>query len=97
MNNTIDANNIFINPCYKEVSSKKNNILKCCYKSLEILDNMKGELGTDQINYIDEYLHRIIMILSNNNNENKVNIFKNNFSKKRNLKLFINLRFLLYL
>ena len=81
MNNTIDANNIFINPCYKEVSYKKNNILKCCYKSLEILDNMKGELGTDQINYIDEYLHRIIMILTNNNNENKVNIFKNNFSK----------------
>ena len=42
---------------------------------------MKGELGTDQINYIDEYLHRIIMILSNNNNENKVNVFKNNFTK----------------
>lgn len=90
MNNTLEANNIFLNSNYKECNSKKNTLIKNCYRSLEILDTMKGELSPDQLNYIDEYLHRIIMILTNENKQNNINIFNKSYSRNNLNNLPIN-------
>ena len=65
MNKTLEANSVFLNPTHTSCPTRINQILKYCYASLDLLEQLKGQLGADQFNYIDEYFHRIIMTLQN--------------------------------
>lgn len=77
MNHTLEANSIFLNPTHTECRTNANKILKSCYDSLDLLENMKGEIGVDQFNYIQEYFNRIIMIITSlpTQNNGTFNVF----------------------
>lgn len=64
MNHTLEANMGFLNPTHTECKTIANRILKSCYDNIELLENIKGEIGVDQFNYIQEYFQRIIMIIT---------------------------------
>lgn len=63
MNKTLEANSVFLNPTHTTCPTKINAMIKSCYDNLNILETLKGQLGSDQFNYINEYFTRIIMIL----------------------------------
>ena len=63
MSKTLEANSVFLNPTHTDCPTKVNQMLKYCYASLNLLDQLKGQIGSDQFNYIDEYFHRIISTL----------------------------------
>lgn len=63
MSKTLEANSVFLNPTHTECPTKVNQMLKYCYASLNLLEQLKGQIGSDQFNYIDEYFHRIISTL----------------------------------
>ena len=65
MSKTLEANSVFLNPTHTSCPTRLNQMLKHCYASLELLEQLKGQLSADQFNYIDEYFHRIIMTLQN--------------------------------
>lgn len=84
MSNTLEANSVFLNPTHTECPTKINYMIMSCYKNLNILETLKGQIGVDHFNYIQEYFNRIIMILqqSENNSINKkpqFNIFTKSY------------------
>ena len=81
MNKTLEANNIFLNPTNSVCNTKTNMLLQYCYKSLEILEGMKGQIGVDQFNYIQEYFNRIIMILNDTKQKPMKNVFNHDYNK----------------
>lgn len=81
MNKTLEANNIFLNPTNSVCNTKTNLLLQYCYKSLEILEGMKGQIGVDQFNYIQEYFNRIIMILNDTKQKPMKNVFNHDYNK----------------
>lgn len=69
MSNTLEANSVFLNPTHTECPTKINSMIKSCYANLNLLETLKGQLGSDQFNYIQEYFNRIIMILQQSENQ----------------------------
>lgn len=72
MSNTLEANSVFLNPTHTECPTKINYIIKSCYNNINILESLKGQIGVDQFNYIQEYFNRIIMILQQSEYNNSV-------------------------
>lgn len=99
MNKTLEANSIFLNPTHKECPSKINSMIKSCYDNLNMLETLKGQIGLDQFNYINEYFNRIIMILQqiNTPKNNSFNLFvkpykKDNISQLPNMSTTLTLK-----
>ena len=84
MSKTLEANSVFLNPTHTEYPTKVNQMLKYCYASLNLLDQLKGQIGSDQFNYIDEYFHRIISTLQSVPQQTRnpqFNLFVKNYTR----------------
>ena len=85
MSKTLEANSVFLNPTHTECPTKVNQMLKYCYASLNLLEQLKGQIGSDQFNYIDEYLHRIISTLETIPQQSvhpQFNLFVKNYARE---------------
>lgn len=90
MSKTLEANSVFLNPTQTATPSHSNNIIKSCYYSLNELEHIKGKLGTDQFNYVQEYLNRIIMIMQDSQTKMTkphFNVFAKNYKRDNLTKL----------
>lgn len=66
--NTLSANKHFLGGTTTTSSSfplSINKIIQSCYHCMTQVDSLRGQLSSDQYNYIQEHFNQIIMILSN--------------------------------